>query len=392
MACTATGTALVGQHSNLATVQGTAFPGGEMVTDTDPSHYFGAMARLALTKLTNGEDADAPPGPTVLAGLPVTWTYHVTNTGNVPIADVTVTDDQDVQVTCPATVLLAGQAMSCRAVGIAEVGEYSNLGSVVGIPPVGSPVSASDSSHYLGIAAAPAIVLAKHTNGEDADDPPGPYVSVGQAITWTYTVTNTGNVTLEEVTVSDDQGVVVSCPDTRLAPGASMVCQTTGTATLGQYTNLGTVTASPLGGLDPVSAEDRSHYFGGEPSIDLDAFTNGVDADEPPGPPVDVGEPVEWTYVVTNTGNVVLSDVLLVDDSGTPAFPGDDYICPIGMLPVRGADDNSCSRTGEAEEGPHSNLATVVGFHGNLSVSDSDPSHYLGVEPWYSVHLPIVLR
>jgi hypothetical protein len=236
------------------------------------------------------------------------------------------------------------------------------------------------------------MVLTKQTNGESADAPPGPYLSVGQEVTWTYAVTNTGNVTLTAVVVTDDQGVEVSCPGTRLGPGAGMVCGATGTAALGQYTNLGRVTASALGGLETVSAEDRSHYFGREASIDVEKFTNGEDADVPPGPSIEAGEPVQWTYVVTNTGNVELSDVTLVDDGGTPAFAGDDYECAIGTLAAGEVDSGSCSQNGQAEAGPHSNLALVVGFHLDLQVSDSDPGHYLGLETSYVVRLPIVLR
>ena len=61
-------------------------------------------------------------------------------------------------------------------------------------------------------AVTPAIDIEKATNGEDADSPTGPIIAVGGTVTWTYVVTNTGNVALTNVTVSDDQGVHVSCP------------------------------------------------------------------------------------------------------------------------------------------------------------------------------------
>ncbi|MFO7634953.1 MAG: hypothetical protein R6W76_20570 [Caldilinea sp.] len=50
------------------------------------------QARLALTKRTNGEEANAPPGPILAASAPVTWTYTLTNTGDLTLTAVTMTD------------------------------------------------------------------------------------------------------------------------------------------------------------------------------------------------------------------------------------------------------------------------------------------------------------
>ncbi len=108
----------------------------------------------------------------------------------------------------------------------------------------------------------PAIDIEKSTNGEDADTPTGPIIPVGGAVTWTYIVTNTGNVDLSNVTVTDDQGVVVSCPKDTLAVGESMTCTASGTATAGQYANVGTATGEGDG--TSVTDSDPSHYFGEE--------------------------------------------------------------------------------------------------------------------------------
>ena len=91
-------------------------------------------------------------------------------------------------------------------------------------------------------------------------------------------VTNTGDDPLTDVVVTDDQGVAVSCPQTTLAPDASMTCTApAGTAEPGQYENLATATATGTGGT--VRDSDPSHYFGAEPSIDIEKSTNGADAD-----------------------------------------------------------------------------------------------------------------
>lgn len=60
---------------------------------------------------------------------------------------------------------------------------------------------------------------------------PGSAVTSGSTITWTYTVRNTGQTALADVTVTDDQGVTVTCPSTSLAVGEEMVCTGSGPVT-----------------------------------------------------------------------------------------------------------------------------------------------------------------
>jgi len=50
------------------------------------------------------------------------------------------------------------------------------------------------------------------------------------------------------------------------------------------------------------------------PDIDIEKATNGEDADNATGPVVPVGSQVDFTYLVTNTGNVDLSNVTVRDD------------------------------------------------------------------------------
>ncbi|MGH2544967.1 MAG: DUF7507 domain-containing protein, partial [Ardenticatenaceae bacterium] len=113
------------------------------------------------------------------------------------------------------------------------------------------------------VVSAPAIDIEKATNGEDADSPTGPIIPVGDPVNWTYVVTNTGNVPLTNVVVTDDQGVAVSCPKDALAVGESMICTASGTAEPGQYANVGTVMGDSPDGTK-VTDDDPSHYFGEE--------------------------------------------------------------------------------------------------------------------------------
>jgi hypothetical protein len=120
------------------------------VTATDSACYFGQTASISIEKLTNGNDADAPPGPTINVGAAVQWTYVVTNTGEVNLTAISVTDNRGVAVTCPKTTLAPGESMTCTASGTATAGQYSNIGTATGTPAGGTAVTASDPSHYLG--------------------------------------------------------------------------------------------------------------------------------------------------------------------------------------------------------------------------------------------------
>jgi hypothetical protein len=111
----------------------------------------------------------------------------------------------------------------------------------------------------------PAVKIEKSTNGEDADDAPGPSIPVGNPVTWRYVVTNTGTINLTGIVVVDDRGVTVNCvSQTTLPAGQTMACSGTGVAILGQYSNVGKVTAdSALGSVDD---SDPSHYLGIAPT------------------------------------------------------------------------------------------------------------------------------
>ena len=128
----------------------------------------------------------------------------------------------------------------------------------VGDPVPGQPTKVFDRN--CSLVSASAVQIVKSTNGQDANEAPGPTLVVGSAVTWTYVVTNTGTVPLTNVVVRDDRNVTVTCPATTVAVGQSMTCRGTGVATAGQYRNVGTVTANS--GTSTVSDTDASHYFG----------------------------------------------------------------------------------------------------------------------------------
>jgi hypothetical protein len=382
MTCTAHGIAVACQYVNIGRATAKDPDGTELEAE-DPSHYFGDQnPAIAIEKRTNGQRATAAPGPALAVGSAVTWTYLVTNTGDVNLADVKVVDDKGVAVTCPKTSLRPGEAMTCTGSGTAVAGQYENTGTVTASSACGAKVSAHDVSHYFGEGPPPppptaCIKIKKYTNGEDADAAPGPQINVGAPVLWDYAVTNTGQVALSSVHVTDSRGVAVSCPKTTLAAGEVMHCSGNGTATAGQYENIGTVTANPPSG-SAVTSSDPSHYFGYAPPppacIKIKKYTNGEDADTAPGPQINVGAPVLWEYVVTNSGQAALSSVHVTDNRGVAVS------CPKTTLAV--GESMRCTGNGTATAGQYENIGTVTANPPSGSaVTSSDPSHYYGVTP-----------
>ncbi|MCS3924117.1 Vgb family protein [Methanosalsum natronophilum] len=105
------------------------------------------------------------------------------------------------------------------------------------------------------------------------------------------------------------------------------------------------------------------------PNISIKKFTNGIDAMTPPGPWVLIGQPVKWTFNVTNTGDVNLTSVTVKDNKlGTI---GEKDELSVGESVI-------FEKTGIAKPFQQNNTARVTGWYEEIEVNDSDPSHYFG--------------
>lgn len=275
MTCIATGIAVAGQYANMSTVIGTPEMGGPNVTDEDPSHYIGiplaGIGDLVFRDTNNNGLQDS--GEAGVDGV----TVELYNTDNTLIS-TTVTSGGGLYLfdNLPPGdyYLLFINTVGNDSCTIPNAGDDASDSDGIpsGTDPRGptcttTPTTLSpgetDLTWDLGLIFAPAsILLEKATNGEDADLPTGPQIRVGDAVTWSYEVTNTGAITLTSVTLTDDQIGVISCPESILAPGASMLCTATGTAVEGQYANLGTVVGTTVNSTTTVTDTDPSHYFG----------------------------------------------------------------------------------------------------------------------------------
>jgi uncharacterized repeat protein (TIGR01451 family) len=158
--------------------------------------------------------------------------------------------------------------------------------------------------------AEPAIELVK--TGTYVDNAPMGIYNPGDEITYTFTVTNTGNTRLTNVTISDPLITVSGDPIT-LDPGQSDNATFTGTYTLTQtdinnssFTNIATVTGTPPVGDDVDDSDDDTQFFQQDPSI---ALTKSAD----PQTYSAEGDQITYTFTVENDGNVTLTGVTVTD-------------------------------------------------------------------------------
>lgn len=277
-----------------------------------------------------------------------------TNTGNVTLSAVTISDPDAVLGQCtPAqpTTLAPNEVLVCEAsysVVQADIdaGEFTNLASVVGTAPDSTVVDDEDDATAPGPVAGPSLTLIKQA---DTDGP----VSVNEEIGYTITVTNNGNVTLTDVDVMDSLIDIDCAPETpaTLAPAAQIVCT-------GQYTvtqddiddGAPIVNTAVASGLDPddnlVEDEDDVTVPVADPAPAIELVKLAEPVASNPNGVLQPGDRIDYSLTATNTGNITLDDVLIVDDlidlSCTPEqplslAPGEQLVC-VGSYEVLRAD------------------------------------------------------
>ncbi len=136
-------------------------------------------------------------GPaTALAGSTVTYDFLVTNTGDVELTNVGIDDDIATGETCLANVLAVSESTTCTAtytIPTSQTADVTNHVTASGTDTLQETVTDTD-EHTL-VVLNPSIHVVKS----------GPSSAVaGSTITYTFTVTNTGNTPLSGVTVNDN--------------------------------------------------------------------------------------------------------------------------------------------------------------------------------------------
>ncbi|MDX2026969.1 hypothetical protein [Microcella sp.] len=283
----------------------------------------------ALSIVTTGSVAPVENQSAANVGDEITWSYVVTNTGDVAVTGVTVNDPEGGTITCVPTTLAVGESASCtgtatRTVALADlgVGSVSNGATASATPPFGAAAVGSPESiaTITTVAVAPAVSIITIGTVTPVDNQSA--AALGNTVTWSYVVTNTGNVPLTELTVNDPEGGTITCVPSDLAVGETANC--TGTATHsvspddlanGSISNGATVSATPPFGAAPIESSESIATVTTaalEPSISVVVEHDNVTAPGSTDPAV-AGDQIRARFVITNTGNSILTHVHIVD-------------------------------------------------------------------------------
>jgi len=244
----------------------------------------------------------------VREGDTVVYTYAVTNDGNENLGLVNLSDD-----TCAP---VSGPTGDTGIIGQLEIGETwnytcsqvlygdtTNTATVTAIGVTGVHVSDSDAEAVTVTPVHPSIQITKQADKN--------VVVVGDVAVYSYQVSNTGDIELTNVVVTDDQCSPVTGPQgTTLAVGASASfgCAQALTQTT---TNTGTATANHQG-LSRTVTDDS-----GPVTVQVAGLSIVKSAS---APAVEPGQTVIYQYTVENIGDISLTNVHVTDDRCSPVF------------------------------------------------------------------------
>lgn len=104
-----------------------------------------------------------------------------------------------------------------------------------------------------------ALNLTILVNGQDVDEPPGPYIFHTSPVEWTYIAVNTGDEKILDMVIYDEEEPGAVCRRDTLAPGDTAICYSSGQAVMNAlFTNIAVVLGESSRGFT-VSAVDTSY-------------------------------------------------------------------------------------------------------------------------------------
>ncbi len=272
------------------------------------------------------------------------------NDGTVTLLNVRVDDPLTAPVACSAAVLAPGGSTTCTGLYIVtqadvNAGQIVNIATVTGDTRSGSTTGTD--TEITAIAQTPQVTLTKTGPSEPA--------VLGEVLTYTLLVTNTGNVSLADIAVDDPLTADETCPRAALEPGDAMTCTASyvvmqSDIEAGAITNTATAVAADPGGGVVADDGESTTPAAQSPAITIDKESSGG--------LLLAGEPVAYSFVLANTGTVTLTDIAVAD----PLIP----TVSCGVTVLAPGESTTCTGTyfitqDDVDAGQVVNEATVSG-------------------------------
>ncbi|MFC2078286.1 hypothetical protein ACFLTM_05720, partial [Candidatus Bipolaricaulota bacterium] len=322
-----TATADIGTAGQTLTNTATAVSADQ--ADPDPSND---SASAPVTVRQNPEIAvsKSPETQQAVTGDVATFTIVVENTGDVPLSNVVITDANapGCNRTFATLAVGASETYTCTVV---VPSDFTNTITATADDPNGDPIApAQDTADVDAIN--PSIGLVKTSN----------YDSGTGVISYTHTVTNTGDVTLYDISVAEQAGSFTGTGTLPVPAYSSGGADIDGDADAidlaagasATFTANYTVTQADIdaGGITNQALATGTDPFGG-PITDLSDESSPADGDDDPTSTPIAQNPliglvktssydsgtgvISYTYTVTNTGDVTLYDISVAEQAGS---------------------------------------------------------------------------
>lgn len=292
-----------GHIINQATVAGRT-PTDAEVTGTSNRHVItaNAISQLAIVKSTTSTLYDK-------VEQSLSYTLAVTNTGNRTVNDVKVTDPLLGGTVCTITNLAPGARTPCTVTytinaGDLDAGRVSNQATAAGTNPSNDEVTATSNRIVVPAVYSPQLAMVKSSETTALDQ-------VGAKIPFRFTVINTGNVTVENVNITDPHIAAVACPAKKLAIGERMTCDGTYSVTQADIDAGQVVNQAKVDGDVPVSGKKLGPTPSNEVIIRTAAGSPDTPADTPPDVLSGVAQPgaTQPLAELPRTGRNVTADL-----------------------------------------------------------------------------------
>ena len=355
-----------GMVTNIATANGLD-PNGDPVTDDDEEEVSlpVGMPGLDLTKtgtLDLGADGVASVGDII------TYTFEVCNTGTVDISNITITDPLVTVMGGPTAVLVAGTCDNTTFTGTYAITQMdidnlaiNNTATTTGEDPDGNPVEDMDED-MVPIPVSAGLIFEKV--GTFTDENGNGITEIGETISYTFTVANTGNAAITNITIADPL-VTVSGGPIDLAAGATDNTTFTGVYTItqadldnGMVNNIATVNGTDPNG-DPVTedSEEEIPLVTGTPELEL--LKMSTFNDENGDGFGQVGETISFTFTVSNSGTLDITNITITDPVVTVI--GGPIDLAIGEVDMTTFTGTYTLTQADVDNGSFMNVATVTG-------------------------------